>query len=298
MQPSVDWPAPAHKPPRPRYYQSMGKCPVMSAPRAIDEPGAAIVVTDDASLLAQVSRPNVLAVIFEPSQRAAWELELAAAVEGGVFLIERCTVMAERSESLAHLLEQRLPHKGVSFETRLALVDDLAALADELALIAGCRGLMLRLFTEAPTAHCGFHVDTVAPGLPPFGLLKVYNGEGTRYVDPSDISAVPDFYGYLGRRERLERELSQALAAGRAADAEQAQLAVRALDDALPFLRPAARVHEVRAGATVAFRHLDIREHWADHGVHRAWTHCSPMVGATRLVANLTPLDGLAGLQH
>ena len=267
----------------------------MSAERAVEATSPAIVVTDDAAVLVQVCMPGVQAVIFEPPRRAVWEDELAPAVEGGDFVVERCTITVRSSEALAHVLEQRLPQDGLRFETRLALIDDLASMADLLARIAGCRGLTLRLFTEAPTEHCGFHVDTVGPGLPPFGLLKVYNGEGTRYVDPTDVQRVHDFYGYLGHRERLARERRRATVQGWTGESERLRAALQALDDALPFLRQAAPVHEVRAGATVAFRHLDIREHWADHGRERAWIHSSPMAGVTRLVANLTPLDGPVG---
>jgi hypothetical protein len=267
----------------------------MSAQPAIDQAHAAIVFADDAAQLAQVRRPGVQAVIFAPARRACWEAELAATVECRTFVIERCSLMIEHSDALAHVLEHRLPQDGLQFETRLALVDDLAALADRLASIAGCRGLMVRLFTESPTEHCGFHVDTVAPGRPPIGLLKVYNGQGTHYIDPADVTRMHDFYGYLGRRERLVRECHRALDEGYLPDAERPRSELEALDAAPPFLRPFAQVKEVPAGATVAFRHLDVREHWSEHSRERPWIHCSPMAGVTRLVANFTPLDGPAG---
>jgi hypothetical protein len=264
----------------------------MHALHTVDPAPAAVVFTDDPSQLARVREAGVQAVVLERAWPHPWEHEVAQAVEDGAFVVERRNLMVERSEALIHALEQRLPPDGLRFETRLALIDDLAALAERLTAIAGCRGVMLRLFTEAPTDHCGFHVDTVAPGNPPFAMLKVYNGSGTHYVEPVDVVRMRDFYAYLGRRERLAREWRGALDARAHPEAERLHAALRALDAALPFLRPSASVHEVPAGATVAFRTLDLREHWSEHGTHRAWIHCSPMAGVIRLVASLTPLDG------
>ena len=263
--------------------------------QVIDTQHAAIMFTEDAADLERICCPGVQALIFVPARPDPWQTELAAAVESGAFVVERCSLMVARSEALVSILEERLPQAVLAFETRLALIDDLAALADRLSAIAGCRGLMLRLFTEAPTQHCGFHIDTVVPGRPPFGLLKVYNGQGTHYIDPADMTGLHDFYAYLGQRERFIRERHQALDAGRAAEAEHLRTELETLDAALPFLRPGAPVRDVPTGATVAFRHLDASEHWSAHGEARAWIHCSPMAGVTRLVANLTPLDGVAG---
>jgi hypothetical protein len=171
-------------------------------------------------------------------------------------------------------------------------------LADSLTRISGCRGILLRLFTEAPSQYCGFHMDTVMPGCPPFGLLKVYNGQGTQYVSPADVESMREFYDYLGRRERLGHELKSAITGGNTSEAERLKSVIHALDHSLPFLKRGAPVQEARAGSTVAFRHLDVRGHWAEHDPDRAWIHCSPMTGVIRLVANLTPLDGSGGLRH
>lgn len=269
----------------------------MSANSVVEPEHTLIVVTDDAADLAQVRRPEVQAVICVPLQHAPWEAELATAVEGGAFVIRRCSLLAGCSE-LADVLEHSLSLDGLRFETRLALIDDLLVLAERLATIACCRGLMLRLFTEPPSVHCGFHVDTVGPGVPPFGLLKVYNGQGTHYVKSADVTRMHDFYDYLSRRERLAREWRGALDMGQVPYAEHLRTELEALDTALPFLRSCAPVREVPVGATVAFRHLDVRQHWSEHGKECAWIHSSPNAGTTRLVANLTPLDGPAGRTH
>ena len=251
----------------------------------------AIVHGASLDAIGYLRRPGVQAVIVEPASRSGWEGELADAVEAGRFVVPRVTLSVARPEALVHALEQQLPDEGLDFGVRLALVDDLAALADALADLVDCRALMLRLFTEAPTRHCGFHVDTVAPGLPPYGLLKVYNGAGTRYLEPGDVADIATFYDYLGRRERLARAWRSGQDAREVADLGDA---LCALDEALPFAGPCAVVHEVPCGATVAFRHLHVSRHGSAHAPALAWLHCSPMAGAPRLVANLTPLGARA----
>lgn len=252
-----------------------------------------VLVAASADELANVARPGVEAVIHLPNHRAPWEADVAAAVESSSFVVERCTLEFARPETLVHELAQRLPERGLGWETRLALIDDLAGMAERLATIASCSGIMLRLFTEVPTRHCGFHVDTAPPDCPPYGLLKVYNGSGTTYVEAADVSSVRGFYQYLGQRERWSREYGQALGAGDEVDAGRVRSELEALDRAPPFMQPGSSLHEVPAGAQVAFRLLDVRDHGSDHPRDRAWIHCSPMEGQARLVANFTPLDGL-----
>ena len=267
----------------------------MMPSKTIADSAPRIVHSDDWAALEQVCRPGVLAVIVDGGEPESWEVELADSVRRGAFTVQRCTLNIERPEVLVHEFERCLPSEGLSFETRLALIDDLASLGEALAQIAGCHALMLRLLTEAPSSHCGFHVDTVSTRLPPYGLLKVYNGAGTRYVNPADVRGNPEFYAYLGRRERLAREWRRAQEEDEQAVAAALRASMAALDEALPFLRPDAPVHELRAGSTVAFRHLDVSQHWAEHNQALAWIHCSPMMGEPRLIANFTPLDAGAG---
>jgi hypothetical protein len=251
-----------------------------------------VVVTRDAMKLGRVRSTGVQAVILEPAKCQAWEAGLASVVEKGSFSISRQVLTIRRAEEVGHVLETRLPTEGIDFETRLALVDDVVDLADKLEQVSGCPGVMLRIFTEPPTESCGFHFDTVLPRLPPFGLLKVYNGEGTRYVFACDVTSTSAFYRYLGRRERLSAKWRAACDGGQAGERDRLHAEVRELDRSLPFLKQGSAVHQVPAGAIVAFRHLDAREHWSDHPIGRAWLHCSPMSGETRLVVNLAPLGG------
>ena len=106
-----------------------------------------IIVTASVGELAHIARPGVAAVIHVPDHRAPWEAELVAAVETSSFIVERCTLEVARPETLVCELEQRLPERGLGWETRLALIDDLAGMAERLASIASCSGLMLRLLT-------------------------------------------------------------------------------------------------------------------------------------------------------
>lgn len=258
----------------------------------IDPASLAVVFTNDASELAQILMPHVMAVVCAPQHRAPWQVEVAQAVQNGEFVIERCNLEVGPSESLCHLLEAELSHEALTFETRLALIDDLCALADRLTELASCTHMMLRLFTEAPTERCGFHVDTVPPARPCVGLLKVYNGQGTLYVEPRDLLDVREFYSYLARRERLAAKRNRAVQAGTVAEAEALRSQLLALDATLPFVRSQESVHTVPTGAAVAFRSLDVRQHWSASNSGAAWIHCSPMSGVTRLVVNFTPLDG------
>ncbi|MCK9931121.1 hypothetical protein MXD62_28940 [Frankia sp. Mgl5] len=170
----------------------------------------------------------------------------------------------------------------------------------------------VRVFTEAPTRLCGFHVDTVPAGAPPVGALRVYNGPCTEYVEPSDVRDTESFYDYLARRERLSHHSPRGAAAdsdepahpwilGEPADPlgpdplvrrselarERTHAALVVLDDMPSFLRTGAAVKTVPPDATVYFRHLDVRHMWSAYPVTRTWIHRSPMAGPTRLVVNI-----------
>ncbi|TYC21008.1 hypothetical protein FXF52_28200 [Micromonospora sp. MP36] len=170
-----------------------------------------------------------------------------------------------------------LPHR-----VRGPLLDDLAELCQAVCVAGGTRQLLARIFTEAPTRRCGFHLDTVPPQAPVVGALRVYNGATTEYVEPADVRDMPAFYAHLSRRERLSH---------RTADDPHAVATLCGMDDAPEFLRPDAAVRRVPDGVAVFFRHLDITRHWSAHPVAAAWIHRSPMAGTRRLVVNLSPVE-------
>jgi Protein of unknown function (DUF1826) len=247
-----------------------------------------IVFAEDSRAIDRLASPRIQAVILKEKRELEWEALLAAGVMNGRFRFPRISHQA-RILSLPNVLERLLPEDGLDFETRLALIDDIVSMADALGRLTRSLSVTLRILAEPPTETCGFHVDTVPPGLPPFGLLKVYNGAPTRYVLSRDVVDMTTFYGFLSKRERLSAQWRSARSRGETAEAERCRGAMLELDHALSFLKAGARVYEVPSGSMVAFRHLDVREHWTPHPPDRAWLHCSPMSGAPRLVVNITP---------
>jgi hypothetical protein len=257
-----------------------------SAP--LDSDRAVIVRTLDERDLRRIVDPHVAAVIYEPQAVASWLAPLAAAVESGVFVVPRTLLPNAGADEIAAWLATHLPDCGAAPDVREALVDDIRALVARVAEGTGASRFMLRIFTAAPTTECGFHVDTVPPGAPPWGLLRVYNGAGTRFVEPDNVTSLAEFYRYLGRRERLERERRVARGEGNADDCHRLEREIAQLDGACAFLKRPDDIPVAPAGAIVAFKHLDVRLHWTAHAKAKAWIHCSPMRGVPRLVVNVS----------
>jgi len=246
-----------------------------------------VIVTNDENELAAIAQADVQAVIYRPPP-PAWLQEIAEAVEAGRFRIARNILPDVRRDEIARWLEGDLPTGVVSDQARADLKDDIVALTDRLHSLTGAVRFMLRIFTEAPSTECSFHVDTVPPGAPAVGLLRVYNGAGTDYVDPTNLTSFADFYRYLGRHERLRRDRRTARQDGDAAALLRLEREIAAHGAARPFLRRPDENAVAPAGSIVAFRHIDVRHHWSDHFKARAWIHSSPMTGTPRLVVNLT----------
>ncbi|TMQ04286.1 MAG: DUF1826 domain-containing protein [Deltaproteobacteria bacterium] len=254
----------------------------------VSDRGAIIVHARDEQELDRIIEPSVQAVIYQPPSLPAWLGAVAGAVERGALAVPRTTLASARRDELAAWLEHHVPVGAVADEVRAALIEDVLAMSDRLAIRTGGGRFLMRIFTGAPSTECGFHVDTVPPGAPVWGLLRVYNGAGTAYIEPDNLDSVAAFYRYLGRRERLARERREARAAGDGAAAARLESEIVALDARPAFLHRPQDIHVAPAGAIVAFKHLDIRLHWSSHGRAAAWIHCSPMAGAPRLVVNLT----------
>ena len=248
---------------------------------------ARIVRTCEESALELIAEPNVQAVIYTPDPLPEWFTDLAGAVESGAFQIPRTTLYDVTRSGIGNWLEANLPSGEVAPEVRTALLEDILALPNRIAALAAVPRLQLRIFTGVPTTNCGFHVDTAPPAAPTLGLLRVYNGAGTAYVEPENVAGIGDFYRYLSRRERLERDRA---AAHRSHDEDQfvrLEAEIARLDQERAFLKRADEVHVAPAGSIVAFRHLDVRLHWSEHAESLAWIHCSPMQGRPRLVVNV-----------
>ena len=251
-----------------------------------DADAAIVIHTVDQSALKLILNDNVQAVIFTPPALPPWFGEVALAVEAGDLKITRTVLPGASYHDLERTLDARLSAPVLSTEVRECLKRDIMGLADELGAICGVSHFMLRFFTEAPTDECGFHVDTVPPAAPTCGILRVYNGRGTDYADPANVTCMRDFYTYLARRERLIRERKAARHSAHVGAA--IDLAIDALDKERAFLMRPADIKMAPAGAIVAFKHVDIRQHWSDHAKSQAWIHASPMSGKPRLVVNLT----------
>jgi hypothetical protein len=248
-----------------------------------------IIRTVDERDLDRILSANVQAVIYHPPTRPAWLVDLAAAVQSGAFQIPRIILPDVSRDEITSWLEANLPAETLAPAVRRALMEDVVALVDRLGRLGKVARFMLRIFTGAPTTDCGFHVDTVAPGAPAIGLLRVYNGAGTPYVEPGNVTSMREFYRYLSRRERLERERGSARRDGDRQTRESVEGEIMRLDRDLDFLKRPGETPVAPAGSIVALKHLDLSLHWSDHAKGLAWIHCSPMEGEPRLVVNITP---------
>ncbi|MFD9354658.1 hypothetical protein [Streptomyces sp. NPDC060031] len=238
---------------------------------------------DDIAQLAD--DPALSAVIVPYGRRAPWLDELAGLVAGGRLVIPRTTLASVTPHGFADWAHTALAEAPATVAR--PLVEDMTEILTRVVDTARTGHVMVRVFTEAPTRRCGFHVDTVPPQSPTVGAVRVYNGPTTEYVACEDVLGMSDFYAYLARRERLSH-LAERHAEGSAArDATLAELC--AMDESPSFLRPGAAVRQVPRDTTVYFRHLDVRRHWSPHPVSDVWIHRSPMRGRTRLVLNVSP---------
>lgn len=252
---------------------------------------ALIIRTDEESELERITSDCVQAVICTPTPLPRWMDELAIAVQTGALHIPRVTLHAIDRASLDRWFEQTIPHDVPSVQTRNHLKQDLLRLVDRLAAASGGSRFMLRVFTESPTTECGFHVDSVPAGAPQWGFLRVYNGAGTAYVEPANLTSMADFYRYLARRERLERERRIARRAGDIASCARLEQEVMELDAHPCFLKRPQEICIAPAGAIVAFKHISIADHWSFRSESLPWIHCSPMEGEARLVVNVTTTE-------
>ncbi len=256
--------------------------------KAADAIDPVVLQTHDERELDLIANANVQAVIYVPPVLPHWFAELALAVRNGTFQVPRTVLSSTRREEVDDWLEINLPTEILRPESRHALKTDILALLDRFVLLNNATRFMLRILTATPNDECGFHVDTVLPGAPAWGLLRVYNGAGTEYVLPANVTSMADFYRYLARRERLERERRTARCEGCSQAIAELEREIVTLDNERSFMKRPDEVLIAPSGSIVAFKHLDIRSHWSSHSKGTAWIHCSPMAGECRLVINIT----------
>ncbi|MFE6834124.1 hypothetical protein ACFVFI_04675 [Streptomyces sp. NPDC057705] len=238
---------------------------------------------DDISRLSD--DPALSAVIVPSGRRAPWLGELAELVVCGGLTIPRTTLASVTPDGFTDWARTALADAPASVAR--PLVDDMTGILARVVETTRTGHVMVRVFTEAPTRRCGFHVDTVPPQSPTVGAVRVYNGPTTEYVACEDVLGMSEFYAYLARRERLSRQAERHGDGSAAGEAALAELC--AMDESPSFLRPGATVRQVPRDATVFFRHLDVRRHWSPHPVTDVWIHRSPMRGRPRLVLNVSP---------
>ncbi len=254
------------------------------APRA----APTVVETGAASDLDLITSPHVQAVVYVPARLPEWMSELAEAVTAGEFEVPRAILDDVGPDEVESAVWHAVAAGRGRDDLRRALVDDVVSLVERVRAATGAASFTIRIFTGEPSTRCGYHVDTVPPRSATIGLLRVYNGAGTPYLDPGALTGMRDFYKYLSRRERLVRDLSEARDRTRA-EAIGAEL--DRLDAELPFV--SGRTPRVApSGSVVMFEHLDASHHWSDAGSEQPWIHCSPMEGGPRLVVNVSPRPG------
>lgn len=229
---------------------------------------------------AALASPDVQAVCLQPLPSLEWQKELVEAVEKEIFYIARTELTGLTVNAVAAWLEYNLPRDKVSRETRDALISDILNHFYLLETITSSTVFRMRILTALPNRMCGFHVDTVQPGMPTWGMLRVYNGEGTYWVDPSQVKSMQAFYTWLHARDLIVRRHNQ-LPATRDALLEQ-------IDQFPNFLYQSAEINYIPSGNTIILRQLDASYHWNNHSPELAWIHCSPMSGKSRLIVNVS----------
>jgi Protein of unknown function (DUF1826) len=239
--------------------------------------------------LRRILSPGVQAVVCTPAARPAWLAEVEARVFEGRFAIApRMVLDGVGPGEIASRLRSDLPWPVLSPSTRAALERDVLGLVDLCRELTRAERLRFRLLTDLPDCECGFHVDTVPAGAHPAGLLRVYCGAPTSYVEPGAVTDLADFYAEVYRRDRVTRRIAAAREAGDV-DAEQRLLAERqGMDEAPRFVRSREGIRAVPTGSVVAFKHADGGRLWGLEHLRiprEAWIHCSPMGGDRRRLA-------------
>ena len=244
--------------------------------------------------LESIKDPDVQAVFHHLPKTADWNRELQAAIEAGTFQVPRIIMPWQTSGEIYNWLEETLPVEGVTAATRKELIQAVLKLVECAQDLTGAVQFMIRLFTGRPNCRCGYHVDTVPPGAPTVGILHVFNGASTHYVDAENVTTMRDFYEYLGARERLARVMTRAQGKGDRERYLEAVQHIQRLDTKPPFLRDLGNLKAIPAESIIAFKQVDSRIHWSDHPASLAWIHASPSEGAPRLVVNIAGRDQAA----
>jgi hypothetical protein len=246
---------------------------------------AVILHADEQRELDLIQLPHVQAVIYTPHTLPAWITEVGAAVRSGTFQIHRTILSSVTREMIEAWLESSISANVLPDAIRSALQEDILILVDRCAALTGACRFYFRAMTDVPNRRCGYHVDTVPQRLPPWGLLRVYCGPGTEYVEPRNVISMAEFYRYLSKRNGYVRQLHEVSQEG--VGHAQKLAALAELDETPSFLYQPHERYVVPAGSIVALTHINIQLHWSDHAKELAWIHRSPMEGERRLLVSI-----------
>jgi hypothetical protein len=236
--------------------------------------------------LEQLREAGVQAVLLPLSLPPAWMVELACLSAEDAFNVPRTILHGVTLTEIEASVNGRLAASGLPPGVTGPLRADMLSLVETCRRLTGCDRFRFRFLTDTPNCDCNFHVDTVPPRVPTAGVLRVYFGAGTEYLDPAGLTSWMDFYRYVFDRHRLTRRAESG-----DAEARHAATAARdQIDRCMPFISDLAAVKAVPAGTLVAMKLVDGRFLWAEH-LHarkaRGWIHRSPMQGARRFMVSV-----------
>jgi hypothetical protein len=95
-------------------------------------------------------------------------------VENGRLRFERTVLGCATVTEIAAWLDAIFPRNVLAPSVRRAVKEDILSLVQRAGATSQASHFMLRAHTDAPNRRCGFHVDTVPPGAPTVGYLRVY----------------------------------------------------------------------------------------------------------------------------
>jgi Protein of unknown function (DUF1826) len=248
-----------------------------------------IIETSARRDLSSIGLPHVKAVILTPAERPWWFDEVLKSVRAGDLHIKKTITDFMTPDTLKLYLSSTLPKRGVSENVREAIKEEMLQLVSICRELTGAKCFQLRYMTAAPDRRFGFHVD-LGNSIPTRRVLRVY-GEGTQYVDFSNITNMADFYCYVTQRERLARQLFESLKDTQRLEHHHRIRELIALDDSPSFIRDPADIRTVPICSVVAIETVPIsclRPNDITRGNAAGWVHRSPFEGGTRLLIMVT----------
>jgi len=257
--------------------------PNIARERAVTE---RVLIATHADDLDQIRDDGVQAVLFVPHDLPEWIDELAAAMDAGTFEVPRTILHGCSPSEIESCIDRLLARSVLSPGAAAGLKMDILGMVETCRRLTAATRYRFRCLTDTPNCDCGFHVDTVAAHVPTTGLLRVYCGPATEYVDPPGVTSWMDFYRYVFDRHQLRHTIETS--EGEACELARARR--DKLDNFPPFIEDTGCLKVVPDGSVVSFRLVDSRFLWSaylDTRRARGWIHRSPMRGARRFMVSI-----------